>query len=181
MSINKSVSRVDGQKGFTLIEALVVMIVGIVILAAAAAGIGKLFRSSEIATEAENITQMSATLKNLKNGANGYTGLSNALAVQYKAVPATMTTSTGDKGATNLFNTWNGAVNITAANSNQAYQIEYQGVPAEACQQLALKLRNAGWASVKAGTTDITSTTSLTDIGTACTGDSTTLTFVSSS
>ena len=180
MQCNKSTSRFGGQKGFTLIEALVVMIVGIVILAAAAAGIGKLFRSSEISTEAENITQMSATLKNLKNGANGYAGLSNQLAVQYKAVPATMTSSSDDKG-TKLFNTWNGEVKIEPALGAQAFQISYADVPAEACQQLSLKLRNAGWSSMTAGGTAITPATSLTEIGTACGSDKNALVFVSSS
>jgi type II secretory pathway pseudopilin PulG len=173
-------SRAEGQKGFTLIEALVVMIVGIVILAAAAAGIGKLFRSSEISTEAENITQMSANLRNLKSGANGYLRLSNAIAVQYKAVPATMTTST-DKDGTKLFNTWNGPVDIKEANNAQSFQISYGKVPSEACQQLALKLRNAGWSSLTAGSVQITPAAGLVDIGKACASDENTLVFVSSS
>ena len=181
MKFNKSKSRVDGQKGFTLIEALVVMIVGIVILAAAAAGIGKLFRSSEISTEAENITQMSATLKNLKNGANGYDGLSNKLAVDYKAVPATMTSSV-DGDSTKLFNTWNGPVDISPTSGNQAFQISYGLVPSEACQQLALKLRNAGWSSLTADGTEIKSDTGLAAIATACSKEGgTTMVFVSSS
>ncbi|WP_175885513.1 type 4 pilus major pilin [Burkholderia sp. BCC0044] len=185
MHSNKSVPRHGGQQGFTLVEALVVMIVGIVILAAAAAGIGKLFRSSEIATEAENITQMSANLRNLKNGANGYAGLKNSIAVQYKAVPATMTVSTttqGDETTSTIKNTWNGEVEIKAhGDSNQTYSIKYGDVPPEACQQLVLKLRNAGWSSLTAGSAEITSATSLSAIGDACKADKNILTFVSTS
>jgi type II secretory pathway pseudopilin PulG len=185
MNIHNSMSRHGGQKGFTLIEALVVMIVGIVILAAAAAGIGKLFRSSEISTEAENITQMSANLRNLKSGANGYLRLSNAIAVQYKAVPATMTVSTvtqGDETTATIKNTWNGEVQISPkGSSNQSYSITYEKVPPEACQQLALKLRNGGWASLTAGSTQITPASTLAEIGKACSSDENILTFVSSS
>ncbi len=166
MEINKSKRRFDSQKGFTLIEALVVMIVGIVILAAAAAGIGKLFRTSEISTEAANVTQMAANLRSLKNGANGYSGLTTKLAIQYKAIPANMTQ---DAGAGSVFNSWNGAVTIGTAATNQEYTISYAGVPDDACMQLAQKLANAGWSTVKAGTKTLTPTSSLSDIQAGCT------------
>lgn len=188
MNSKEAVSKRGGQAGFTLIEALVVMIVGIVILAAAAAGIGKLFRSSEISTEAENITQMSANIRNLKNGANGYAGLKNAIAVQYKAIPATMTVSTtrqGDETTSTIHNTWNGEVKIApVGSSNQAFSITYDNVPDEACQQLVLKLRNAGWAKLRAGSNDILPDTSLARIGEDCHADGSSgnqLTFISSS
>ncbi|MGN6092931.1 MAG: type 4 pilus major pilin [Luteibacter jiangsuensis] len=166
MEINKSKRRFDSQKGFTLIEALVVMIVGIVILAAAAAGIGKLFRTSEISTEAANVTQMAANLRSLKNGANGYTGLDTKLAIQYKAVPANMTQ---DATAGTIFNSWNGAVTIGTTTSKQEYTIEYANVPDDACMQLVQKLANAGWSKVEAGGKTLTPTSSLSDIQAGCT------------
>jgi type II secretory pathway pseudopilin PulG len=178
MNGSTSTPRPDKEAGFTLIEALVVMIVGIVILAAAAAGIGKLFRTSEISNEAENITQIVANVRNLKNGANGYADISNALAVQYKAVPATMTTSTGD-GGTKIFNSWNGDVTIAPAKGNrQAFSITYGGVPPEACQQLLIKLRSVGWVSMKAGSTRLWSTSSLSAISGACKAKANTLEFI---
>ncbi|NID04703.1 type IV prepilin [Luteibacter jiangsuensis] len=141
------------------------MIVGIVILAAAAAGIGKLFRTSEISTEAANITQMAANLRSLKNGANGYTGLDTKLAVQYKAVPANMSqTSAGV-----VKNSWNGDVTIGETTTHQEYTIEYANVPDDACMQLVQKLANAGWSKVEAGGKTLTPTSSLSDIQAGCT------------
>ena len=177
MHINQP--RYARPKGFTLIETLVVMIVGIVILSTAAAGIGRLFRHSEISTEANNIMQMTANLRNLRNGTKGYKHLTNWVAVKYKAVPATMSQDT-ENG--HVSNTWNGDVFIqSVAPDDQAFSILYTKVPSEACQQLTLKLRGAGWSRMLAGEALITSGTSLSEIGKACDKKENTLYFISSS
>ncbi|VVE75197.1 Major structural subunit of bundle-forming pilus [Pandoraea anapnoica] len=167
------------QSGFTLIEALVVMIVGVVILAAAAAGIGKLFSTSDISTEANNITQMQANTKSVKNGGQGYKGLNNTIAQQYNIVPVNMAQ---DTTAHTISNAWNGAVVFGTASGDQAYTIVYNQVPTEACTQLAQKLSTAGWGSIDVGGKKITSASSLADIGTACSAsNSNTMTFTSAS
>jgi prepilin-type N-terminal cleavage/methylation domain-containing protein len=163
------------QAGFTLIEALVVMMVGVVVLAGAAAGIGKLFRSSEISAEASNITQMAASLRSMKNGSAGYTGLTNAVAVSYRAIPANMAQAADGT----ITNSWGGGVTITAGSSNQSFSIAYANVPAEACQQLALRLRAAGWTSMSIGTAAINGASTLAEIQAACVSETNTLTFVS--
>ncbi|MCC8372892.1 MULTISPECIES: type 4 pilus major pilin [Photorhabdus] len=190
--MNKKVNVLRGaryQLGFTLIEALVVMIVGIVILAAAAAGIGKLFRASEISTESSNITQMAANLKSIKNGAKGYDSLDNKIAIHYKVVPANMTQD-GKSGI--IFNSWNGKVIISPGDTTaQTFKIEYQNVPDEACQQLSLKLRVAGWSKMTVGggggkgqqsATEIKPDSTLAQIEAACNAnDANTVTLVSAS
>ncbi|NHB60902.1 type 4 pilus major pilin [Photorhabdus sp. RW14-46] len=190
--MNKKVNVLRGAKrqlGFTLIEALVVMIVGIVILAAAAAGIGKLFRASEISTESSNITQMAANLKSIKNGAKGYDSLDNKIAINYKVVPTNMTQD-GKSGI--IFNSWNGKVTISPGDTTaQTFKIEYQNVPDEACQQLSLKLRVAGWSKMTVGggggkgqqsATEIKSDSTLAQIEAACNAnDENTVTLVSAS
>lgn len=154
------------QGGFTLIEAMVVMIVGVVVLAAAAAGIGKLFSTSNVSTEVGNITQMSANLQGLR-GPAGYKGLSNELAISYKAIPANMVVSPDSK----ITNAWNGDVTITSVKEDQSYNIAYTKVPQDACQQIMTKLINAGWTEVKAGTTPLSASSTLAEIKTACTPD----------
>jgi hypothetical protein len=196
------------QTGFTLIEALVVMIVGIIVLAGAAAGIGKLFTQSGITTEAENITQSFAAVRALRNSA-GYADLDNMSVILLHALPASMThtactsTSTGGNvGATtapecSITNSWGGSVAFAPANSGQAFAIEYTKVPEEACQQLAQKLPTMGWANIyvtASGTTPINKTVKPTftaptsgdittadraTIITACSGGGKTVTFVS--
>ena len=155
-----------------MIEALVVMIAGVVILAAAAAGVGKLYSSSEISTEAENITQMFANLKNLKNGHNGYAELRNVTALEYKVVPPNMKVEQyreGDRKSAVIHHSWGGLVVIYPEGDNkEAFRIQYSDVPSEPCQQLSLKLRNAGWAKVRAGGRDVMRTSSLSDIAKFC-------------
>jgi prepilin-type N-terminal cleavage/methylation domain-containing protein len=169
---------IEDQHGFTLIEALVVMIVGVVILAAAAAGIGKLLRSSEISETASDIMQISANIRNLRGAAHGYEYLNNMVAKRYKAIPANMSQDASTDTITNL---WGGDVLIGPdADNNEAFFILYTQVPAEACQQLTLKLRGASWSSVTAGHTLITPKSSLETIGDACGTAPTTLQFVSS-
>ena len=168
----------EKQKGFTLIEALVVMIVGIVILATAAAGIGKLFRSSEVSTEAENIMQIATNVRNLRNGANSYKGLDTAAAIRFKAIPATMTQDPNGR----ISNIWGGMVAVQSVENDRRFIIVYLGVPSEACQQLTLKLRNADWSRVMAAGAQIEPDTSLSAIAAACnSAGSVGIDFVSSS
>ena len=166
----------NGQNGFTLIEALVVMIVGIVILAAAAAGIGKLYRASEIAEEASNITQMRAQLNELVKYGGSRDITTTALAIQFKIIPSNMTYQGGL-----VSNVWGGIVTITASQKKaRNVSIGYSGVPAEACQQLVLKLANTGWAYININDETIPSVPALKDIGARCAakGDNNKLTFV---
>jgi prepilin-type N-terminal cleavage/methylation domain-containing protein len=142
------------EKGFTLIESLVVLIIGIVVLSASSAGIGKLLRTADIATEISNITQIAANLRNIKSAADGYADINNELMVKLKLIPANMSQSADGT----ITNSWNGSVNITPIYGHN-FRIDYNNVPAEACQQFALKLRGAGWTwfdvddvSVRAGT-----------------------------
>ncbi|WP_080939881.1 type 4 pilus major pilin [Chromobacterium violaceum] len=175
--------RLRKQSGFTLIEALVVMIVGVVVLATAAAGMTKLFRASEISTEAQDITSMAASLKSLKSGTQGYVGLDTKMGVQMKIPPQNML-----QDASTVKNVWGGAVefgvaNDTSGNVGQAFTIAYKAVPAEACGQLAQKLRGAGFQSISVGdgdkTVKLTPVSTLAEVSDACKGDTNTMTFTS--
>ncbi|WP_175885443.1 type 4 pilus major pilin [Burkholderia sp. BCC0044] len=171
---SRSISRGKAQKGFTLIETLVVMIVGIVILAAAAAGIGKLFRASEITEEAANLVQLRTQLDSL-NSYGGYKGITNAVAIKFKAIPTNM--SVKDNKISNI---WGGDVVLGSAQSGRNVYIDYHKVPADACQQLVLKLANAGWAHININNQTISATPTLKDIGKRCEdgGDNNMVTFV---
>ncbi|WP_321876063.1 type 4 pilus major pilin [Burkholderia cenocepacia] len=168
------------EAGFTLIEALVVMVVGVAVLAGAAAGIGRLFSASNVTTEAQNITMIAANVKGMKDGPNGYTALSNGTALKFKAIPENMTIS-----GENITNLWNGAVTLTPTNSGKSFNIAYASVPADACKQIALKLKGGGWeklAAGKKGDTEIKPSAGLADIDAACAdkdGAGVTMTFTS--
>ncbi|WP_175885516.1 type 4 pilus major pilin [Burkholderia sp. BCC0044] len=170
---NKSVPRLDNQRGFTLIETLVVMIVGIVMLAAAAAGIGKLFRASEITEEASNIMHMRAQLDEL-NKQNHFKGITNDLAIKFNIVPANMAVQ-----GSNISNVWGGMVRFGAPTNGKRVSIDYFGVPADACQQLVLKIGNAGWDHVNINDNLLSWPLTLMNVGAECKdGNGNKLTFV---
>ncbi len=141
------------QSGFTLMEALVAMMVGIVILAATAFGVSRFFTAPEISPdastiEASNITQIATHLKNLKEGGRGYADLTVPLAVKSHAIPLSMS-----QNSSAITSSW-GDVRIGPASATdpEHYSITYQNVPSEACQQLVLKLRSGGWTAMTVNT-----------------------------
>ena len=151
------------EKGFTLIESLVVMILGIIILAASAAGLGKLTRDSNISTEMANIAQIGANLRNIKGASDGYKNLNNELVKKFKVVPANMVDKDGM-----IVNAWGGEVIFGSRDGR--YKMDYYGVPAEACEQFVLKLRKAGWLwfDVDQQSTEDTKVLSLAEIAHMC-------------
>jgi prepilin-type N-terminal cleavage/methylation domain-containing protein len=157
------------QSGFTLIEALVVMVVGVAVLAGAAAGIGRLFAASNVSTEAQNITLLSANIKGMKDGPSGYAALSMVNAAAFKAIPENMTMG-GTAAAPTIVNLWNGDVTVApvSAGGNKSFSIKYEGVPEDACKQLALKLKGGGWEDLTVKGISIKPTDGLTQIDAAC-------------
>jgi type II secretory pathway pseudopilin PulG len=155
--------RRDRRLGFTLIEALVVMIVGTTLLAVSAAGIGKVFRNSEIAAEASNILLMQDRVRDLRNGKENYKGLSNALAISNNVVPPNMARK-GNK----IFNAWNGEVVFSAVDGGTHYLIDYYKVPIEACQRLVMRMGQSGWERIQINSADIPAGISLADLGKRC-------------
>lgn len=158
----------EKQSGFTLIEAMVVMIIGVMVLAGAATGINKLFVANNVSTEAQNIQTIAANMKMVASAEGGFSDIPDTkTAISLKIFPANMKQS-DDTGK--VKNVWGGAVTVTGV--DDTYTLDYQSVPAEECVQIASKLRTAGWNSLKVGDGDeIKVDTSLSDIQKAC-GDS---------
>ncbi|EAS0547727.1 prepilin-type N-terminal cleavage/methylation domain-containing protein [Salmonella enterica] len=156
----------EKQSGFTLIESMVVMIIGVMVLAGAATGINKLFVANNVSTEAQNIQTIAANMKMVASAEGGFADISDtATAESLKIFPANMK----QDGAGNVKNVWGGAVNVKGA--ADSYELVYNSVPAEECVQIASKLRTAGWNKLDVGGTEIKAGTPLSDIQKAC-GDS---------
>ncbi|ECC9556754.1 prepilin-type N-terminal cleavage/methylation domain-containing protein [Salmonella enterica subsp. salamae] len=171
--IVKEEEKRSNEDGFTLIEAMVVMIVGVMVLAGAAAGINKLFVANNVSTEAQNIQSIAANMKTVASSEGGYDSIvSNKEAIDLHVFPTNMKIN-----GTDVRNVWGGSV--TVAGAADSYTLTYPSVPAEECIQIASKLRNASWDSVATApdtasgsdataNTGITPTTTLADIQTAC-------------
>ncbi len=140
------------------------MIVGIIILGAAAAGIGKLFRNSEVSTETSNILQMRAVLRDLVgDGNHGFKDMTNALAIQYKAIPTNMMIQGDEK----IYNSWGGLVNIGPTDNGESLFIDYYNVPPDACQRLVLAL-GSSLKRIQINDQPIPENVTLKDLGTRC-------------
>ncbi|EAA4188422.1 prepilin-type N-terminal cleavage/methylation domain-containing protein [Salmonella enterica subsp. enterica] len=171
--IVKEEEKRSNEDGFTLIEAMVVMIVGVMVLAGAAAGINKLFVANNVSTEAQNIQSIAANMKTVASSEGGYDSIAgNKEAIDLHVFPTNMKVN-----GTDVRNVWGGSV--TVAGTTDSYTLTYPSVPAEECIQIASKLRNASWDSVATApdtasgsdataNTGITPTTTLADIQTAC-------------
>lgn len=124
------------QRGFSLIELLIVIVIAGIAIAVLGPRIAKSFGGSEANDELQNIQAILGSARELKGptgyGANG-TSLVEALNSK-NAIPGSWTYSGGV-----LRNVWGGTVTITANNSG-GFTITSAEVPAPACNSLAVRL-----------------------------------------
>lgn len=150
------------QKGFTLIELVIGLIIGIVIVAIAIAGIGNATSKSDVSGDIQGVSQLYANVKSLRgNGGYGTSGTNLVPAlIAMNAVPKTI-----NNDGTNLTNAWNGAITVTS--TGVGYSVSSAGLPKEACIEEGAKLsRGAG--TTKIGTTTVTGEVSTIAATTSC-------------
>lgn len=157
------------ERGFTLIEVMVVLVIGIIVIAVAAGGIGRAFSSNEATTETRNINDLMANIQTLK-GQDGYASVDMALLARVDGIPTSLTNS--DTGI-EVRNSWNGDVSV--GGEENSFTITYAGVPESSCIQLATKIAEAGALAVTANTEDVTNAGDA--AGSCSSGNSNTLAF----
>jgi prepilin-type N-terminal cleavage/methylation domain-containing protein len=127
------------QKGFTALELIVVLIVGLGIIALAASKMDLLFGNANISEEISNINTLLSNTKNLKT-VSGYGATGTDLIpelISTSGIPKNMTLADGLP-----YNVWGGAVAVTS--SGTGFAIVYQRVPQDACIKLATKTNKGG-------------------------------------
>ena len=172
------------QKGFTLVELLLVL--GIMALGAVVAYITvpKVRATSNANAEATVVNTLAAGVKNVYAGSNSFKKLTNKVLIDAKAVPERMLTET----ASQLVNTFGGDVTVTptklgtVAADNSAYQIVSTNVPDAECVKLATGVGN-NFSEVIVNTTKVRQYPKTDPVdpalaSTSCTGDANTLTFI---
>ena len=82
------------QKGFTLVEILIVIAIAGVILAAVGPKIAEAFRENKATDEADNVTRLFGKLSS-RFSQDGFDNISNQVAIDNGAVPDDMINSTG--------------------------------------------------------------------------------------
>ncbi|EMR7683784.1 prepilin-type N-terminal cleavage/methylation domain-containing protein [Yersinia enterocolitica] len=165
--LKKTPTKNSKQWGFTLIESMVVMIVGVMILASSATGINKLFVANNVSTESQNIQTIAENMKVVASSEGGYGDINDLKTViSLKVIPSNM-----KNDGIVVKNVWGGDINITT--TNDTYTLSYPSVPVEECIQIVSKLRNASWNALSAiaegaGSITITPKSTLYDIQLAC-------------
>lgn len=133
------------QSGFTIIEVLVVLIVGLGILAMSSGKIEMLFSGSDLGEEASNINTLIPNIRSLKSS-SGYGAAGTDLTTQLvgiDGIPKNVTILTNV-----MYNNWNGA--IVPASTGTGYTITDNSIPMPACIKLATKTSKSGaFASIK--------------------------------
>lgn len=155
------------ESGFTLIEVMVVMVIGIVIIAVATGGVRRAFAGNEVNTETRNVNDLMANIQAMK-GVDGFSSISTQLLHRVHGIPTALSTTDG----TSVLNSWNGAVTIRG--NGTAFTINYAAVPESACIQLATKIAEAGAMRVHVGSTPITNSG---EASGACTSSSNSMAF----
>ncbi|TAL63627.1 MAG: prepilin-type N-terminal cleavage/methylation domain-containing protein [Burkholderiaceae bacterium] len=165
------------QKGLTLIELIVAIAIGLIILAAAAAGISKGFGASDVGADTDHINTLLVNVRDDLRSVNGYGPAGTDLVPSLRTaggIPSDMTIT-----ANVPYNAWNGPVGITS--TGLGYQLTSANIPADACVKEATKLSRPGTVTTSInGGAAITGAVPVTTATSQCSGTANTLTFVSS-
>lgn len=133
------------QRGFTAIELIVVLVVGLGILAMAAGKTDMLFGNSNLSEEVSNVNTLYANIKTLKTS-SGYGASGTDLTAQMVAtagVPRNMTVTGGV-----IYNLWGGTVPVVSTGAG--FTITQNTVPMDGCIKMATKISKGGtFSSIK--------------------------------
>lgn len=158
------------QRGISLIEVLLSMVIIATIIGGAISLFGKANDSAQLQTETKNLTAIRGGVKQLYSTSPSYAGLTTAIATNSGIFPETMKRTAGIKNA------WDGDVTVVVNTGNAVmFDVTYKAVPKTSCIGLASQDLN-NWSSIKVGATAVTS---ISTASTACSAATNDLTFVS--
>jgi len=141
MISSKHLVRKIGQAGFTALELIVVLIVGVSIIAFAANKMASVFGASAIAEESDNVAVIMAGVRQI-NDAGSYLQANGAIPTPVQLQTTLIAISAAPRAMVatpaTLRNRWGGAV--TLAPAANTYGISYAGVPVDDCIKLTNKV-----------------------------------------
>lgn len=153
----------------SILDTLGAIIVGLMVLAAAAYGLHSLFSKSNISATQQNIVMTRMQVQQMFYGASDYSGLDNATAIKSGVVPKAFIK--GD----DLKNPWGGRITLSSDAANASFKISLDNIPQDACAQLA-KFQPDAWLSIDINGTKMGRTSGVVDLIANC-GVSNTITY----
>lgn len=138
---------VRALSGFTLIEVLVVLVMGIIVLGVGAVGVAKALESSKVRTEARNLNELISVAQSLRSPSGYPTGMIVLLRQMRKLPPAF-----ADLGGNELVNSWGGALTLDR-DGYAGFRVELTDIPNGPCVHLAATMAKGNHIGVEvAGT-----------------------------
>ena len=169
-------SKMDSQGGWAIMSAMIAITISLIMLGGIFAIVQMTMQGSRVQEAQKNIGSIRTNVQQLYSGQPDYSGLSNDVIIDAGLAPESMLGS----AAGELKNTWNSAVTVEPASSVHQFTVTYDGVPQEACIELA-KFGYGSWQKVTVGGTSISQEGggAISDATGACSSGDNSLTFTS--
>lgn len=135
------------QSGFTLVELIIVILIGGLILAGVAAGVSKAMSGQRANAEIAEIQNVSTSIKKIYSNKSSYSGITLTGLINMNAFPPERVSG----GA--VYNRWGGAVTVVAAGTgNVNFTLTYPSVPTSECLDIIPQLESVVDSVTVAGT-----------------------------
>lgn len=125
------------QKGFTLTEFMIVMVLGGLVIAGVAAGVSRALGSTRSNSEIGDLQQVFTSIQKIYANKANYSGVTLTTLINLNAFPTTWVS-----GA-NVNNRWSGSMTVAAATistANDALAVTSTGVPDYECKEVIPQL-----------------------------------------
>lgn len=118
-------------QGFTLIELMVVLVMGVIVIVIASIGVGRALESAKVRTEVRNINELVSAAHSLRSSAGYPQDMIQVLRSMGQLPPAF-----ADPGGAVLINAWGGQIGLGSP-AHHALAVTIDGLPRGACSRLA--------------------------------------------
>ena len=133
------------QRGITLLEVAMGLAIGAIILAGTMLYFQNASTNSKTNQAISDLANVQQAVRTLYGGQADYTGLDNSIIYDSKAVPQRMKGATADT----LYHAFNGAITVAEDTGSAAlFDVQFDNLPDEACQRLAVMDLGTGMQSV---------------------------------
>jgi type II secretory pathway pseudopilin PulG len=125
------------QRGLSMVELALVLIVASLILAAAFYGFSQQQRQVEVQENQAAISKIVSTLQSMYGKTGTYGDVTTAIAIQARAIPPNLRIGTGNTAQ----NSYGGSVTVAPVNcvtTNDCMTLTWAGVPSAQCAELVL-------------------------------------------
>lgn len=163
------------QSGITLIEVSIGLIIAAIVAAAAFIAFQNNQRRNEVQDNIKQLTEIITETKQKVGITTGYTGFTEANAIQLAILESSVD---GDGNTVPAKNSYSGAgdITMTGAADGETVTLTWPDVPSDQCADIALSV--SGQVQSVNGEATVNGSLPVTSLDEVCVGDTTTLSFV---